>query len=94
MLNENRFLGTFEVTTHGLLLSSYGESLKITGITTLYERRERLCHPFFQQNKNNAKITELFPDPYTPNYDLRLPVNIIITMFAKLTVSNTPSYLK
>ncbi len=43
-----------------------------TGITTLYERRERLCHQFFQQNKNNAKITELFPDPYTSNYDLRL----------------------
>ena len=29
--------------------------------------------PIFQQNKNNAKITELFPDPYTSNYNLRLP---------------------
>ena len=53
-------------------ISSYGESLKITGIATLYERRARLCHQFFQQNKNNASITELFPDPYTSNYDLRL----------------------
>ncbi len=51
-------------------LSSYGG---ITGITILYERSERLCHQFFQQNKNNAKITEFFAYPYTSNYDLRLP---------------------
>ena len=49
-------------------LSSYGESLKITGIITLYDRRQRFCdHYFFQQNKNIIKITELFPDPYTSN---------------------------
>ena len=44
--------------------SSYGEALKITGITTLYDRRE---------NMNNDKMTDLFPDPYTSNYDLGLP---------------------
>ena len=55
--------------------SSYGEALKITGITTLYDRRESLCDhgQFFRQNMNNDKMTDLFPDPYTSNYDLRLP---------------------
>ena len=53
--------------------SSYGEALKITGITTLYDRRKSLCDQFFRQNMNNDKMTDLFPDPYTSNYDLRLP---------------------
>ena len=52
--------------------SSYVEALKITGITTLYDRRESLCDQFFRQNMNNDKMTDLFPDPYTSNYGLRL----------------------
>jgi hypothetical protein len=53
--------------------SSYGEALKITGITTLYDWHKRLCNQFFRQNMNNDKMTDLFPEPYTSNYDLRLP---------------------
>jgi hypothetical protein len=51
----------------------HGEALKITGITTLYDRRKSLCDQFFRHNMNNDKMTDLFPDPYTSNYDLRLP---------------------
>jgi hypothetical protein len=53
--------------------SSYGEALKITGITTLYDRRKSRCDQFFRQNMNNDKMMDLFPDPYTSNYNLRLP---------------------
>ena len=53
--------------------STYKEALEITGITTLYDRRERLCDEFFKQNINNDKMTDLFPDSFTSNYNLRLP---------------------
>ena len=47
----------------------YDEALKITDITTLYDRREPLCDQFCRQNMNNDKMSDLFPDPYTSNYD-------------------------
>jgi hypothetical protein len=47
----------------------YDEASKITGLTTLYDRREPLCEQFFRQNMNNDKMTDLFPDPYISNYD-------------------------
>ena len=54
--------------------SSYNEALEITGITTLYDRRESLCYEFFTQNINNyEKTTDLFPETVTSSYDLRLP---------------------
>ncbi len=57
--------------------SSYTEALEITGITTLYDRRESLCYEFFRQNINNDKTTDLFPETVTSNYDLRLPRKFI-----------------
>ena len=53
--------------------SSYNEALEITGITTLYDRRESLCYEFFRQNINSDKMTDLFPETVTLSYDLRLP---------------------
>ena len=50
--------------------SSYNEALEITGITTLYDRWESLCYEFFRQNINNDKMTDLFPETVTSNYDL------------------------
>jgi hypothetical protein len=49
--------------------STCEEAFEITGITALYDRRGRLCDEFFRQNINNGKMS----DPFTPNYDLRLP---------------------
>ena len=45
--------------------SSYNEALEITGITTLYDRRESLCYEFFRQNISNDKTTDLFPETVT-----------------------------
>ena len=54
------------------LPSSYREALGITDITTLKDRRERLCNDFFQQNKQNEKLTYLFPELTSVHYDLRI----------------------
>jgi hypothetical protein len=43
------------------------------GIGSLEDRREGLCDQFFLNNKNNVKITELFPELVSAifKYDLR-----------------------
>ena len=50
---------------------TYREALSITGITTLKDRRESLCSTFFNKNRQNDKLVELFPELSSVGYDLR-----------------------
>ena len=50
---------------------SYREALCFTGITTLKDRRESLCSTFFNKNRQNDKLVELFPEFSSVGYDLR-----------------------
>ena len=50
---------------------SYCEALTITNLTTLRERRTKLCEQFLQKNKNSGRLNELLPDLKTSNYNLR-----------------------
>ncbi len=47
---------------------SYCEALTITNLTTLRERRRKLCEQFLQKNKNSDRLNELLPDLKTSNY--------------------------
>ncbi len=50
---------------------SYCEALTITNLTTLRERRRKLCEQFLQKNKNSDRLIELLPDLKTSKYNLR-----------------------
>ena len=44
-------------------------------IPLLSERREKLCHVFFKNNKNNEKLHKFLPSKVLRNYDLRSKSN-------------------
>ena len=53
-------------------LNSYKRNLEISELTTLRERRHKLCYHFFQDmNKPEHKLHHLLPQERTANYDLR-----------------------
>jgi hypothetical protein len=49
----------------------YDEALITTNITSLRDRREKLCEHFFEKNIDNEKLKDLLPQTILSGYDLR-----------------------
>jgi hypothetical protein len=49
----------------------YDEALITTKITSLRDRREKLCEPFFEKNIDNENLKDLLPQTILSGYDLR-----------------------
>ena len=47
------------------------EALITTNITSLRDRREKLCEHFFEKNINNENLKDLLPQTILSGYDLR-----------------------
>jgi hypothetical protein len=55
----------------------YSESLKVSKLCTLYERREVQCRKLFcAMAKPTHKLHHLLPDPRQLNYDIRRPTTL------------------
>jgi hypothetical protein len=49
----------------------YDEALITTNITSLRDRREKLCEHFFEKNIDNENLKDLLPQTILSGYDLR-----------------------
>jgi hypothetical protein len=54
-----------------LASQKYDEALITTNITSLRDRREKLCEHFFEKNINNENLKDLLPETILSGYDLR-----------------------
>ena len=64
-------------------LNSYKRNLEISELTTLRDRRQKLCCQFFQDMKNSDhKLSYMLPQESTTNYDLR-HLNTLAVPFCK-----------
>ena len=50
---------------------NYDEALITTNITSLRDRREKLCEHFFEKNIDNENLKDLLPQTILSGYDLR-----------------------
>ena len=63
--------------------ASYGEALQMTGMSTLYERRETLCKELFQSicESINHKLFNLLPALNNNEFDLKSNSKYILFTF-------------